>query len=527
VPISERTPVFRFMVVTLVVLLPVLSAGCRYTRTAVEYRGHTELDVAQRDVKHPSKVHLHDGSVVLFPAGFTLQGDRLEGSGTRWDLTRTSASLVSPVPLESVAGIEYYRDETAVGHTTLAAVAVVAAIPLAAGLLKAIFGSCPTVYSAEGEVLEAELFSRSIARLFETDDLDRLSHVDDSDGEVLLQVANEALETHYIDRLGLLGVVHPAGFEVFPGPAGEVVPFGSTATLISAVSRAGEDLAETLSSRDEIAYRSDKRLVEELTQMLSEDWIELEVAVPPGAETMSLAWRSRNTLLTTVLFYDVILGSQGVGAIDWQGSQLEDPAYASQFASWFRNHFGIRVEMDDGVAYREVGYIPATGPIAWHEAAVDLPVPPTPTARLRLSFLPDNWMIDWIAVSFETTTDYSVERLRLLSAESLTGGGTSDAVALLSDVDGDRLVTYPGERYALRFAGVAVPPGRDRTYLVASHGYYVEWLRPEWLAVPHAAPLTFDDALIRTTAQQWLAHRAELEREFFVRRVPTRPGGAR
>jgi hypothetical protein len=527
VPISERTAVFRFIVMTLVMLLAVISAGCRYTRTAVEYRDHTALDVAVRDVKHPSKVHLHDGSVVLFPEGFTLQGEFLKGTGTRWDLTRTSAMLVSRVPLESVAGVEYYRDETAVGHTTLAAVAVVAAIPVGIAMIKVIFGSCPTVYSAEGEVLEAELFSRSIARLFETSDLDRLTHVDDSGGEVILQVTNEALETHYIDHLGLLGVVHPARFEVFPGPAGDVVPFGSTAPLTSAVSRWGDDLAETLSSRDEIAYRSNERLVDELTQTVSEDWIELEVAVPPGAETMSLAWRSRNTLLTTVLFYDVILGSQGVGAIDWQGSQLEDPAYARDFTRWFRTHFGIRVEMDDGVAYHEVGYIPATGPIAWHEAAMKLPLPQTPTARLRLSFLPDNWMIDWVAVSFETTADYSVERLPLLSAESLTGGSARETVALLSEVDGDRLVTHPGERYALRFTGISVPPGRDRTYLVASHGYYVEWLRPEWLTVPHPALLKFDDALIRKTAQQWQVRRDELEREFFVRRVPTRPGGGR
>jgi hypothetical protein len=524
---SDRTPISRLVVMTLVVLLPVFLAGCRYTRTIVEYQGHPELDVTEREVKHPAKVHLHDGSVVLFPGGFTLQGDRLQGAGTRWDLTRTSASLVSRVPLDSVAGIEYYRDKTAVGPTTAAAVGAVAAIPLAAVLIKAIFGSCPTVYSAEGEVLEAELFSRSIARLFETNDLDRLNHVDDSNGEVLLHVANEALETHYIDRLELLAVVHPSGFEVFPGPTGGVVPFGSTGALISPVSRSGDDLAEVLSNRDEIAYRSDKRLVEELTQVVSDDWIEFEVAVPPGVETMSLAWRARNTLLTTVLFYDVILGSQGVGAIDWQGGQLEDAAYARDFANWFRTHFGIRIEMDDGVAYRQVGHIPATGPIAWHESAVELPVPPTPTARLRLSFLPDNWMIDWIAVSFDSTIDYSVERARLLSAESLTGAGTPNAVALLSETDGDRLVTYPGERYALRFAGVSTPPGRNRTYLVSSHGYYVEWLRPEWLAVPHAAPLKFDDELIRTTAQQWLARRGELEREFFVRRVPTSPGGAR
>jgi hypothetical protein len=57
-------------------------------------------------------------------------------------------------------------------------------------------------------VEEAELFSNSIAPLFEARDVDRLQAQPDANGMLRLDVRNEAMETHYINHLQLFEVQH-------------------------------------------------------------------------------------------------------------------------------------------------------------------------------------------------------------------------------------------------------------------------------------------------------------------------------
>jgi len=90
-------------------------------------------------------------------------------------------------------------------------------------LFKAIFGSCPTVYSDNGAVDEAELFSNSIAPLFEARDVDRLRAQPDSKGILRLEIRNEAMETHYINHLQLFEVQHAADEFVLPDTQGHPV----------------------------------------------------------------------------------------------------------------------------------------------------------------------------------------------------------------------------------------------------------------------------------------------------------------
>ena len=94
-------------------------------------------------------------------------------------------------------------------------------------MLIAIFGSCPTVYTYSGQpcTLEAETFSYSIARRFESSDLDRLDAGKVINGKYILKVTNEALETHYIDEMSLLTVDHPPGYEAFPDTRHNIVLF--------------------------------------------------------------------------------------------------------------------------------------------------------------------------------------------------------------------------------------------------------------------------------------------------------------
>ena len=73
-------------------------------------------------------------------------------------------------------------------------------------------------------MLEAEAFSYSIAPMFESRDVDRLAVGVDDQGEVRLEVRNEALETHYINHFELIEVGHASHEQVVriprEGPSG-------------------------------------------------------------------------------------------------------------------------------------------------------------------------------------------------------------------------------------------------------------------------------------------------------------------
>jgi hypothetical protein len=512
-------------------------AACGFYRITPKAMDPGQLTVQPPlEIKTPAKAHLKDGGVVLFPDGFRVEGGLLKGSGEKYDLTRQSRTLVQQVPLEDVAALEHYDKELRAGTSTGASIGFCAG-SLAAGaavavLIKVIFGSCPTVYSPDGGgPLEAELFSHSISRRFEVDDLDRLTGVSLSDGGYRLRVANEALETHYINHLLLEAVDHPAGTRAYPTPDGEVVVFGADAAF-TAQSRRGEELTAVLAARDGVAYRTDPALTHELTHEITEDWVELTVPVPAGGQTKRpvVALRLRNTLMATVLLYDVMLKAQGVRALEWLGSDTLNPFYAWRVARWFDRHYSLRVDVWDGDRFVTAARVSPTGPIAWHDVAVELPPVRGPEARIRLSFLPDNWMVDWAAVGFGSARPLGVRTIPAAGVDGLPAERTEEILASLRDKDSNYLITSPGESHTLFFPAEGPAPGTERTCFIRSRGFYIEWLRADWFRdggrVTAGSPFEPGDEAVIQTARLWLQTKEDLEWRFTETKIPL-AGGAR
>lgn len=512
------------------VLASAALSACAFYATSVTSVDRERLQESK--IALPTKVHLTDGSAVLCEQGFEIKGETLTCAGIKYDLTRTVRSVVDAVPTDSIASLEYYKEELQTGASVAgSAAAGVAATPLVIIGVKAIFGSCPTVYSFDGTryFLEAETFTHSVAKRFEADDLDRLDFGRVVNGEYLVQVANEALETHYINQMTLLTVDHAAGYEAFHTEDHEIILFGREAEILEAKSKLGRDVLPLVSTRDGRSYQSDSPTVQALTRELTEDWVDVRVSVPPGARTMYLALRLRNSLLSTVLFYDVILASQGVHAIEWLGSRTANLFYAWRLHNWFERHFGLRVQLLRGTRVEDVARIPLSGPIAWHQVAVALPAPSGPTVALRLAFLPDNWVVDWVGVSFDHSTDYRVNQVHARTVVDADGNQRDDLLWPLRESDSRYLITHPGDRHLLTFNPGPVPEGRQRTYFLKSRGFYIEWLRQEWLARrpdgEEAVPFELNDDTVVKTARLWLRKKDRFEKEFFESKVPG-AGGA-
>jgi hypothetical protein len=481
-------------------------------------------------VKASVRAHMTDGTVVFFDSGFTLAGNRLSGDGVRYDLARRNSSRIQAVPRESVALLE--RSEE---HFNAGALLAWSSLPVAAlgslvftgsltSFFKAIFGCCPTIYTFDGSgyTLEAEAFSFNVTRLLSGRDLDRLDLGRLQDGEYRLMVTNEALETHYIDRLSLVAADHSPEYQAFPTDDGRVVLFGAATPLARAEDAAGRDVRAVLAERDSNWYRTDSARARRLADSTVHDWIDIAVPKPKGAKRMCLAVRGRNTLMSTVMFYDVLLKSQGVKSLDWQGMSRRDLPYALNLSKWHHRHFGMRVQTRAGKGFRNRVWLRDAGPIAWHEFAVELPATGDDTCRLRLDFLPDNWMLDWVGVSFDVPAPAQIQELRCAAVRAADGSADEGAGELLAANDGRYLVTRPGDCRYLSFRPGPVPDGCRRDYFVRSGGYYLEWLRPDWLQPGPVAWFQPDDRKLSELALRWQEKKPELERRFFAERVPVR-----
>jgi hypothetical protein len=474
------------------------------------------------------KAHLADGGTVIYPAGVAFRGDSAFGSGTRYNLALSDSAPVGPLPLDSVVAMESFHDSVRPAETvlisTLATVGAGAvAIAIACAIDPKCFGSCPTVYSdsAGTPVLEAEGFSYSIAPLFERRDVDRLRAQPDAAGTLRLEVRNEALETHFINHLELLAVRHEPDEWVTTDSDGHAVAVRTLRAPSGALDRAGRDVLADIAAHDGRVFKTDPRTLANATPQNLDDWIDLEVPVPDRTDSVALVFRMRNSLLATVLLYDLMLGDRGPRALDWMARDLAQIAPALDMGRWALDHLGMRLLVWDGTAYQPAGHIGDSGPVAWKDVVAVVPTRGRPVARIRLRFAADNWRVDRIAA---TAAWRRVEPATIPLAGAYDAGGRTDTAALAALAAPDeRYVESSGGRWLrAEFAAPAAAAGEGRTFLLASQGYYIEWLRRDWLAGRDSTAFTPSPATLYDAMRRWQASQDETERRFYATRVPVR-----
>lgn len=513
--------------------------SCVYSRTrlaAFEPVGSTA------EISSPTKVHLFDGSVGVFSGGMLfVEGVGIEGNGILYDLTRVQSQQVSSIPIEDIAFLEYYVKEIESGPilgVLGSAVFFLAAIQNS-DIHKYFFGSCPTVYSLDesGPALQAECFSYSISEASETDDLDRINGVRDNNGELTLNVRNEAFETHYINLMELIVADYPESYEAFPmnrqfpESKRQILLLGEESELTGAETRDGENVLSLIKERDQSWYQSDVAAVEALTSVVSKDWIDVTVVAPESADSMVVAIRFRNTLFHTVEFYDLVLGAQGAESLDWIGVEMADSKYASSVYQQYRKYFGLQANLWTGETFEEVAFIDDTGPIAWRKVAFKVAVPDAKEILLRFSFLPDHVMLDWVSVSFQICNDFTVQTGVCSSLERIGENAAILPADLIQERDSAYLVSQPSDSYMLTFDVGRQPENSDRAYFLHSGGFYIEWIRQAWLnsASDESVEATFklDDAAISHAASMWLKKKSLYEAMFYSTKIVVEGGKKR
>lgn len=502
-------------------------AGCFtvFQSGSVERTKRLDLQLP-RVVESPLKAFYTDGSTAVFPEGARITSDSIIGRGHLYALGLVDSRPVDALSLDSLVGIEAFQGETHVGASMLGSLGATALGTVAtAALLVAIFGSCPTFYTSpeQGAELVAEGFSYSIAPLLEGRDLDAIYARPDADGVIRLELRNEALETHYINHLDLVAVDHRPGITVVPDDRGLPVGTGDRVKPLSAADRSGRSVLGALSRRDVAAFASDDGRIASATTDDPDDWIDLTFPRPPGgSDEAFVVFRLRNSLLTTVLFYDLMLGQAGVGALDWIGRDMARIGTVVELGRWFQESMGLKVEVRDGDGWRTVARVTDTGPIAWEDVAVRVPTGDEETVRVRVRFLTDAWRIDEVALAEVVGLD----GWSRVGVSSIVDDGEPldpDILARLESPDDDYLTTYPGTSVDLEFRPTAPEPGLERSYLLATQGYYTEWVRPEWIHGTDAGRL-FEpgEGVVEELMQLWASKKDDFEARFYASKVPVR-----
>lgn len=468
------------------------------------------------DKKSPYlKVHLKNGDLLILTDWNAAAAEsHVLGFGHRYNPNREPIDSGSfNLSIDSVALFEtnVARTSPVVGALSIMVGVTVALTIVCIASPKTCFGSCPTFYVSDGtyDLLQAEGFSSCVAPSLERRDIDALYRARPSSRELRVTMKNEALETHVIRYADILAATRPPGGRVVATSDGMF--YEAHALMAPSVAMADEgDCLRLVSEFDGVERFS----LADSTNLAVRETIELEFdSLPSGPKGLVLA--SRQSLLTTFLFYQTLsyLGSQ---AGYWMAEFERHPEWKSALSSGVGEQLGwIEVQLPDSLGnWQSAGYTRETGPLATDVRMVVLPPLNADTARIRLRLTKGHWRIDYVALAL---LGEEVLPVRLHPITVLREGMTDEeATASLNDTLA-ALVTMPGDEYTLVYELPEVYENQE--LFLAAKGYYLEWMRQEWLAEenPDKAMMIFVDPqrAMRELAPEFKKVEREIEARFW------------
>jgi hypothetical protein len=454
--------------------LAVISAACsqRVERTLTTPDRAASLD----EESFYLKAHMHTGDLYVLSDWKIDEARRLViGVGEHYDSGRALLAVTThEIPIDRVALFE-----TNVQHDSpmVAVLAVVTGISVAvtAACLskpKACFGSCPTFY-VDG-VLHAEGFSDAVSPSMERHDIDALPRVVPEGRTLTLRMTNEAYETHVVRAADVLVAPRPPGGRVFATSAGAMWQ----ATDLRAPTRCAAsegDCTTTVRAFDD-DWRSS---VADARDLATRETIALafEPGATPGTGQQAVVISARQSFMTTFLFYQALAYMGRKAGFYLAEIERGATAVPSKLAGMPALLGGIDVQVRDAQgAWRTVGSFYETGPLATDTQIVVLPEGADARA-LQLSLTQGYWRID--AVTLVTLgPQVTPQRIRPRAVIAPDKDAAGAHAQLLDDAR--VLAAMPGDEYALVY-DLPGEPGAQELFL-DSQGYYLEWMRDEWLA---------------------------------------------
>ena len=467
---------------TFVGLIVVLLAGCsashveRQLTPSASFSKYSKNRIAELKATSPFlKAHMKNGNLYIFQSWDTEgNGSTITGQGVLLDPGRdTLARGQTTLGLDSVAILETNVIKNSGAATALT---VFTGITAAVTVLcitnpKACFGSCPTFYVSDGDSLrlQAEGFSSSISPSLEATDVDALSHAQARNGEVTVEMKNEALETHVVRHLDILAVPRRQGSRVFYGSDQQFWESTRLLSPVDARAREGDCLPALLNfDGDERFSRADEGY------LAAKETVDVRFRIHRG-RAYGLVIGCRQSLLPTYLLYQAY-AYMGHDAGHWL-AEIERKNLREQRGSVEESIGGIEaiVQQADG-QWQSAGEVNEHGPLAVDVHLLPLPQLSDTTVNIQLRMTKGAWRTDYVALAELSKPVLPIR----VHPYSVLKEGKEDPEAYAKLLDSTQhLITFPGDAYALRYALSA--DSSNYELFLESCGYYLEWIRKEWI----------------------------------------------
>ena len=471
------------------------------------------------------KVHTNDGGLYVLDDWIVDDSTKLvQGSGSYYDFRRNRTIPNKKfADAENKSTFEICQDDITLIETNqvkyhlgnMAALTVVG-VPMAIYSIycisnpKACFGSCPTFYVLNNGKwkLAAEGFSSSILPSLEKRDNDMLYFAQKNGNRFTLKLTNEALETHAIKYANLLTFKRSKDTRTLAGTDGGFYTIGNFVPPEKSNSREGDCLEKIkkLDGYEQYSLADAGNLAKKEELLFSFD------SQITGEKALIIA--NRQTLLTTYLFY------QGLA---YTGNYMGDFAASVENGNeklrrkvnrlWDKLG-GIEVYFkNDGGHWEKAGTVEEMGPIATDVHLIKLPadIPAQTTFKLRMT--QGLWRIDYLALGeiISEATPTMIQPEMMLKEDAVD----MQALKLLNDTSA-YLVTNPGECYYLYYS---LPDSSNYELFLQTKGYYLEWMREEWLAEQNLFKSWFMFAhpglFMRSAAKAYKKAEPEMENRFW------------
>lgn len=425
------------------------------------------------------KIHMKNGSVYIFVSWHVdKKNNIITGNASLLDPNRRLVEKGEyKISFDDIVLAETNDISGSAGFGLLTAATIITGIFTIVCITnpKACFGSCPTFYASNGNepIVQAEGFSSSISPSLEETDIDALFRAKADNRNFEVQLRNEAYETHIIRKANLLALPRQKGNRVFAAPDNK---FYETENLIQASEVKGEegDCSEKLCLFDGI-----ERFSAADSNNLAEKEI-IEVSFNNISKSnKGLVIASRQTLLTTFLFYQGLayMGSSA-GSLLANLERNSDKVKEIYDKPWKElGNINVLVQNEDGV-WEKTSEVGEHGPISTDIKIIPLATDKNRTSlKIRLIMTKGLWRLDYLALG---DIIKEVEPFVIPPSSSFPEftNENSRITDLLANPD-SFLITFPGSRYFLNYQ---LPEDYENYELfMESKGYYLEWIRGEWL----------------------------------------------
>ena len=432
------------------------------------------------------KAHMQSGDVCILADHWIVDpsGHFLSGIGERYDFNRNSKySGPLNIPVDSVAIFETNTKIEGSEVSRVRALALLAGMDAALGIYcltnyKACFGSCPTFYLNDKAPLtyaDAEGFSSAVTPSMEYADIDALNGMHVNNGSFAITMKNEALETHCVNNINILAYPLSSGERVYHTPDDAFFLCKGSFPVSSAEASEG-NVTSLLDSAD----RKERFSLADSFNLNTREEVYLTFNDVKESSSLGLLLHFRQTLMTTYFIYS---------ALSYMGDEVGDvlSRVERNHAMIKKLHNGIKEQLGDVDVYiwnpsgkrwvKQSGFY-EVGPIAVNKQMMPLPNwAKGPHVRVKLILNKGLWRLDYAAL---TEIKQRVDPPSY-SPSVVFNKGLPDTAARAALLSPDRhLVTMPGNEYKLLYD---LPPYKgDYEIFLYSKGYYLEWIRPNWIA---------------------------------------------